>query len=55
MKIDECDMEKFGTLENTRYYSRENNIAVMGDRWWPHDGHMTAKQEGVKIRKKIPM
>ena len=41
-KIDECDMEKFGTLE-----SGEETIAIIGDRWWSH----TAKQEGEKIWK----
>ena len=43
-KIDECDMEKFGTLE-----SSEKTIAILGDRWWPQ----TAKQEGDTIRTKI--
>ena len=41
-KIDECDMEKFGTLD-----SSEKTIAILGDRWWPQ----TAKQKGGKIRK----
>ena len=36
-KVDECDMEKFGTLD-----SSEKTIAILGDRWWPQ----TAKQEG---------
>ena len=40
-KIDECDMEKFGTLN-----SSEKAIAVLGDRWWPQK----AKQEGDKAR-----
>ena len=38
-KIDECDMEKFGTL------SSEKTIAILGDRWWPQ----TAKQEAHKV------
>ena len=43
-KIDECDMENFGTVE-----SIEKMIAILGDRWWPQ----TAKQEGIKISKKF--
>ena len=43
-KIDECDLEKCGTLE-----SHEKMIAILGDRWWPQ----TAKQEGIKISKKF--
>ena len=43
-KIDECDMEKFGTLD-----SSEKTIAILGDRWWPQ----TAKQQGDKISKKF--
>ena len=43
-KIDDCDMEKFGTLE-----SSEKTIAILGDRWWPQ----AVKQEGDKISKKI--
>ena len=43
-KIDECDMEKFGTLD-----SSEKTIAILGDRWWPQ----TAKLEGEKISKKF--
>ena len=43
-KIDECDMEKFGTLD-----SSEKTIAILGNRWWPK----TAKQEGDKIRKEF--
>ena len=35
-KIDECNMEKFGTLD-----SSEKTIAILGDRWWPQ----TVKQE----------
>ena len=38
-KIDEREMEKFGTL-----YSSEKTIAILRDRWWPQ----TAKQ-GDKI------
>ena len=41
-KIDECDMEKFGTLG-----SREKTIAILGDGWWPQK----AKQEGDKTNK----
>ena len=44
-KIDECDMEKFGTLD-----SSEKTIAILGDRWWPQ----TVKQEGDKISKTFP-
>ena len=40
-KIDECGMEKFGTLN-----SSEKTIAILGDRWWPQ----TAKQERDKVR-----
>ena len=43
-KIDECDMEKFGTLD-----SSGKTIAILGDSWWPH----TAKQEGDKINQKV--
>ena len=43
-KIDECDTEKFGTLD-----SSEKTIASLGDRWWPQ----TAKQEGDTISKKF--
>ena len=52
-KIDECDLEKFGTLD-----SSEKTIAILGDKWWPQ----TAKQEGDRkisktflcnIRKKL--
>ena len=38
-KTDECDMEKFGTLDS------DNTIAVLGDKWWPQ----TAKQEGDNV------
>ena len=38
-KIDECDMENFGTLD-----SGEKTIAILGDRWWPQK----AKQQGDK-------
>ena len=41
-KIDECDMEKFCTLD-----SSEKTIAILGDTWWPQ----TAKQEGDAISK----
>ena len=43
-KIDECDMEKFGTLD-----CREKTIAILGDRWWPQK----VKQQGDKISKKF--
>ena len=43
-KIDECGMEKFGTLD-----SSEKTIVILGDRWWPQ----TAKQEGDKIGNKF--
>ena len=36
-KIDECGMDKFGTLD-----SSEKTIAILGDRWWPQTGE---KQE----------
>ena len=42
-KIDECDMEKFGTPD-----SADKTIAIPGGRWWPQ----MAKQEGDKISKK---
>ena len=42
MKIDECDMGKFGTLD-----SSEKTIAILADKWWPQ----TAKQG---ISKKFP-
>ena len=41
-KTDECDMEKFGTLD-----SSEKTIAVLGDQWWPQ----TTKLQGDKISK----
>ena len=39
-EIDECDMEKFGTLD-----SSDKRIAILGDTWWPHaqEGDMTRK------------
>ena len=43
-KIDECGMERFGTLECS-----EITIAILGDRWWPQ----TAKQEEDKISKNV--
>ena len=43
-KIDECVMQKFGTLEIS-----ETTIAILGDRWWPQ----TAKQQGDKVSKNI--
>ena len=44
-KIDECGMDKFGTLDS----SEERSIAILGDSWWPQ----TAKQQGGKISKKF--
>ena len=38
-KIDECDTEKFSTLD-----SSEKTIAILGDRWWPQQ----AQQEEDK-------
>ena len=29
-KTDECDMEKFGTVDGS-----EKTIAILGTRWWP--------------------
>ena len=29
-QIDECDMETFRTLNNSK-----KTIAILGDRWWP--------------------
>ena len=43
-KIDEYDMEKFGTL-----YRSEKTIAIEGDTWWPQ----TTKQEGGKTSNKL--
>ena len=43
-KIDECDVEKFSTLD-----SSEKTIGILGDRWWPQ----TVKQEGDKIVKRL--
>ena len=42
-KIDECGMEKFGTLLD----SSEKTIAILGDRWWPQ----TAKRKGTRQAK----
>ena len=42
-KIDECGMEKLGTLD-----CNEKTIAIIGDRWWPQ----TAQQEGDKKSRK---
>ena len=42
-KIDECDMDKFGTLDGS-----EKTIAILGDRW-----SQTAKQEGDNTSKKL--
>ena len=43
-KMDECDMEKFGTLD-----SSEKTIAILGDRWWAQ----TAIWEGDKTSRKF--
>ena len=43
-ETDECDMEKFGTLD-----SSDKTIGILGDRW-----PQTAKQEGDKMSKKFP-
>ena len=45
-EIDECDMEKFGTL---LVDSSEKISAILGEKWWPQ----AAKQDGDKIRKKF--
>ena len=45
-KIDECDTEKFGTLDIN---SSEKTIAILGDRWWPQK----AKQQGDEMSKKV--
>ena len=42
-KIDECDMENFGTQDCSH-----KTIAILGDRWWPQ----TVKQERDKMSKK---
>ena len=39
-KIDECDMEKFGTIDSSE---KTITTLLIGDRWWPQ----TAKQEGI--------
>ena len=41
-KVDECDTERFGTLD-----SSEKTTATLGHRCWPK----TAKQKGDKISK----
>ena len=38
-KIDECDTEKFSTLDIS-----DQTIAILGERWWPPK----AKQEGIR-------
>ena len=45
-KIDECVMEKFGTLHAD---GSEKTVAILGDRSWSQ----TAKQQGDKISKKF--
>ena len=47
-EIDQCGMEKFGTLDIN---SSEKTIAILADRWWPQK----AKQEGDKISNKVSM
>ena len=44
--IDECDTEKFGTLD-----SSEKTIAILEDRWCPQ----AAKQDGDNISNKASM
>ena len=41
-KIDECGMDKFGTLD-----SSEKTIAILGERWW----RQTAKPQRDKMSK----
>ena len=43
-KIDERDMEKFGTLDCS-----EKTIAILRDRWWPQK----VKQDGDKLGEKV--
>ena len=45
-KIDECDMDKLGTLD-----SSEKTIAILGGRRWAQ----TAKQEGGQDKQNVPM
>ena len=45
-KIDECNMEKFGTLDIN---SSEKTIAILRDSWRPQK----TKQEGDNISKKF--
>ena len=44
-KVDECDMEKFGTLD-----SSEKTNSILGDRRWSQ----TAKQEGDMMSTNFP-
>ena len=46
MKLDVCDMEKFGRLESSE---NEKTIAILGDKWWPQP----AKQHGDKTSKQF--
>ena len=46
-KIDECDVEKPGTLDSSE---QTTAILLKGDRWWPQ----TATQEGDMSREKFP-
>ena len=43
-KLDVCDMEEFGRLENS-----EKTIAILGDIWRPQ----TAKRDGDRIGKQF--
>ena len=43
-KLDVCDMEQFGRLENS-----EKTIAILRDRWWLQ----TAKQGGYRMSKQF--
>ena len=43
-EIEECAMEKFGTLDRS-----DKTIAILGNKWWPQ----AAKQEGDKISEKF--
>ena len=45
-KINQCDLEKFGTLF---IYSSESVNAILGGRWWPQ----AAAQEGDNIAKRL--
>ena len=42
-KINECDMEKYGTLD-----SSEKTIAILGDRWWPQTAKQRQNRKGIR-------